>query len=98
MADDAKRSHIEDIKDASRQLRGTVAEELLHEHEFCKDSEQLIKNHGIYQQDDRDHRKDKNADGTAKGRQFIFMVRTRVPGGKVSAKQFLDHLDLCDEY
>lgn len=98
MADEVKRSHVEEIKDASRQLRGTLAEELLHEHEFCKDSEQLIKNHGIYQQDDRDHRKDKNADGTAKGRQFIFMVRTRIPGGKVSAKQFLDHLDLCDSY
>ncbi|MEI8018477.1 MAG: NADPH-dependent assimilatory sulfite reductase hemoprotein subunit [Schlesneria sp.] len=98
MSDVVKRSHVEEIKEGSRQLRGTLAEELLHDHEFGKDSEHLIKNHGIYQQDDRDSRKAKNADGTAKGKQYIFMVRTRIPGGKVSAKQFLDHLDICDEF
>ena len=98
MSDDPKRSHVEVLKEGSHQLRGTLAEELQHDHEFCKDSEHLIKNHGIYQQDDRDTRKAKNADGTAKGKQYIFMVRTRVPGGKVSAKQFLDHLDICDEF
>jgi len=98
MSDEVKRSHIEVLKEGSNQLRGTLAEELRHDHEFGKDSENLIKNHGIYQQDDRDHRKDKKADGTAKGKQYIFMVRTRIPGGKVSAKQFLDHLEMCDEY
>ncbi len=98
MSEDVKRSKVEIIKENSHQLRGTLAEELQHDHEFCGDSEQLLKMHGIYQQDDRDHRKDKKADGTAKGRQFIFMVRTAVPGGKVSAKQFLDHLDLCEAY
>ncbi len=98
MSDEVKRSHVEVIKETSNQLRGTLAEELLHDHEFGKDSEHLIKNHGIYQQDDRDSRKAKNADGTAKGKSYIFMVRTRVPGGKVSASQFLDHLDICDLY
>jgi sulfite reductase (ferredoxin) len=98
MSEEVKRSKIEIIKENSRQLRGTLAEELRHDHEFCADSEQLLKTHGIYQQDDRDHRRDKNADGTAKGKQFIFMVRTAVPGGKVSAQQFLDHLDLCEKY
>ncbi len=99
MADEPKLSKIEGIKDASRQLRGTIADELPSTSTpFADDTEQLLKMHGIYQQDDRDHRKDKNADGTAKGKQYICMVRTRVPGGKVTAKQFLDHLDLCDEY
>jgi sulfite reductase (ferredoxin) len=98
MSDDAKRSHVEILKEGSRQLRGTLAEELQHDREFCKDSEHLIKNHGIYQQDDRDTRKAKNADGTPRGKQYIFMVRTRIPGGKVTAKQFLDHLDICDEF
>lgn len=98
MSEEVKRSKVELIKETSRQLRGTLAEELKHDHEFCSDSEQLLKPHGIYQQDDRDHRKDKNADGTAKGKQFIFMVRTAVPGGKVTAKQFLDHLELCEKY
>ena len=98
MSEEVKRSHVEVLKEGSRQLRGTLAEELHGEHEFGKDSEHIIKNHGIYQQDDRDVRKAKNADGTAKGKQFIFMVRTRIPGGRVSAKQFLTHLDLCDRY
>ena len=98
MSDEVKRSHVEVIKESSHQLRGTLAEELLHDHEFGKDSEHLIKNHGIYQQDDRDTRKAKNADGTAKGKSYIFMVRTRIPGGKVTAHQFLDHLDICDEF
>ena len=64
MSEEVKRSKIEVIKENSRQLRGSLAEELPHDHEFCADSEQLLKMHGIYQQDDRDHRKDKNADGT----------------------------------
>lgn len=98
MSDEVKRSKVEFIKENSQQLRGQLAEELLHDHEFNGDSEQLLKNHGIYQQDDRDHRKDKNADGTPRGKQYIFMVRTAVPGGKVSAQQFLDHLDLCERY
>ncbi len=99
MADEPKLSKIEGIKDASRQLRGTIASELPDSSTpFADDTEQLLKMHGIYQQDDRDHRKDKNADGTPKGKQYICMVRTRVPGGKVTAKQFLDHLDLCEEY
>ena len=98
MSEEAKRSHVEEIKESSHQLRGTLAEELQHDHEFGKDSEHLIKNHGVYQQDDRDTRKAKNADGTAKGKQYIFMVRTRIPGGKVNARQFLDHLDICDQF
>ena len=98
MSEEVKRSVVEVIKEGSRQLRGTLAEELRHDHEFCKDSEHLIKNHGVYQQDDRDVRKAKNADGTPKGKQHIFMVRTRIPGGKVSAKQFLAHLDICDQH
>lgn len=99
MADEPKPSKIEGIKEVSRQLRGTIADEL-HSDSICfaDDTEQLLKMHGIYQQDDRDHRKDKNADGTPKGKQFICMVRTRIPGGKVTAKQFLDHLDLCEQY
>ena len=98
MSEEVKRSKDEILKETSRQLRGTLAEELQTDHEFGAESEKLLKPHGIYQQDDRDHRKDKNADGTARGKQFIFMVRTAVPGGKVTARQFLDHLDLCDKY
>lgn len=99
MAEEAKRSKVEVIKENSRQLRGTLGEELLSDvSHFCADSEQLLKPHGMYQQDDRDERKAKNPDGTARGKQYMMMVRTRIPGGKVTADQFLAHLDLCELY
>jgi sulfite reductase beta subunit-like hemoprotein len=50
-------SPVELIKIHSNFLRGTLAEELENEQEaFAKDSVQLIKHHGMYQQDDRDAR------------------------------------------
>src|SRR6266481_4610441 len=90
----------EALKGGSRQLRGTIAQELAAGHApgqkpFGDESEQLIKFHGSYQQDNRDHRHEKNPDGTPKGKEYMFMVRTRIPGGKVSAGQFLSELDLC---
>lgn len=97
MNDEVKLSKLEHIKDASRQLRGTIAEELANdEPNFTADAIQLIKFHGSYQQDNRDLRKAKNPDGTRKGKQFSCMVRTRIPGGRVTAQQFLAELDLCD--
>ncbi|WP_298866869.1 NADPH-dependent assimilatory sulfite reductase hemoprotein subunit [uncultured Gimesia sp.] len=94
-----KRSKLELLKDGSRQLRGTIAEELTNDSdEFTGDSCQLLKHHGSYQQDNRDLRKAKNPDGTRKGKAFSCMIRTRVPGGKVTAEQFLAELDLCDQY
>lgn len=94
-----KVSKIEVLKVGSRQLRGTIAEELRDlATPFCHDSEALLKNHGTYQQDDRDHRHEKNADGTPAGKAYSFMVRTRIPGGKLTAEQFLAELDLCDRF
>ncbi|WP_339733098.1 NADPH-dependent assimilatory sulfite reductase hemoprotein subunit [uncultured Gimesia sp.] len=94
-----KLSKLELLKEGSRQLRGTIAEELLNDSdEFTGDSTQLLKHHGTYQQDDRDLRKAKNPDGTRKGKAYSCMIRTRVPGGKATAEQFLAELDLCDQY
>ncbi len=98
-AEEPKRSKVEVLKEGSRQLRGSIAEELSSDKgEFGGDAETLLKMHGIYQQDDRDQRKAKNPDGTPKPRVHTFMVRTRIPGGRVSAKQFLAHLGLCEQY
>ena len=64
-----------------------------------KDSTYLPKFHGTYQQDDRDA----PSRGRAKGHKgkspkaYSFMVRTRVPGGKLTSDQLLAELDLCDE-
>ena len=94
-----KLSKLESLKEGSHQLRGTIAEELLNESDqFSGDSLQLLKHHGSYQQDDRDRRNDKDAEGNRIGKRYMFMVRTRIPGGRVTADDFLKELDLCEEY
>jgi len=97
MSEEVKLHKNEGMKEASQQLRGSIADELLASLDhFEGDSEQLLKFHGTYQQDNRDERHEKNADGTPKGKSYMFMVRTRIPGGKVTAEQFLAELDLCE--
>src|SRR5207247_6805379 len=103
MSDEVKLHKNEALKEQSRQLRGTIAQELAAltsaaQKPFGDESEQLIKFHGSYQQDNRDHRHEKNPDGTPKGKEYMFMVRTRIPGGKLTAKQFLAELDLCEKF
>src|SRR5438445_3109570 len=84
----AKRSAVELIKENSRQLRGTLAEELAKDSARFNDADkQLIKFHGSYQQDNRDARKDRHREGA--GKAFEFMVRCKIPGGKVTASQYL---------
>jgi sulfite reductase (ferredoxin) len=104
MSDEEKSEQVklhknEGIKTASRQLRGAIGAEL-HDgtDHFGDESEQLIKFHGFYQQDNRDDRQAKNPDGTRKEKSHMFMVRSRVPGGRLSTEQFLAELDLCDRF
>lgn len=98
MSDEVKLSKLEHLKEGSRQLRGTIPDELLNdEPSFSADAGQLLKHHGSYMQDDRDQRKAKNPDGTKKGKAYSCMVRTRIPGGRVTAAQFLAELDICDQ-
>ncbi len=97
MTEEKKLSKVETLKADSRQLRGTLGEELRNGlDEFTDEAATLLKHHGSYLQDDRDSRKAKNADGSLKGKQYSCMVRTRIPGGRVTAAQFLAELDLCD--
>lgn len=57
MTDPANLSSVEKLKLASNYLRGTIAEELANEQDKFKDeTSQLLKFHGMYQQDDRDRR------------------------------------------
>jgi sulfite reductase (ferredoxin) len=85
----AKLSPTEGIKEASRYLRGTLADELLQDSDhFNEANKQLIKFHGSYQQDDRDARKNRHREGT--GKYYMFMVRCKIPGGRVSADQYLE--------
>lgn len=98
MSEEMKLSKVELLKEASHQLRGTLAEELQNDKpEFSDDASTLLKHHGSYLQDDRDARKAKGEDGKAKGKQYSCMVRTRIPGGKLTADQMLAELDLCEK-
>src|SRR5436309_2930736 len=82
-----KPTHNEVIKAANPTLAGKIAQTLADPgaDRFSEDDTQFLKFHGIYQQDDRDRRK--------VARQYMFMVRTKFPGGALSPKQYL----LCDQ-
>ena len=89
-------SAIEVFKNGSQYLSGDIGTELTDENNFFgKGSVQLLKHHGTYQQDDRDVRGQIQDDGSKK--RFIYMVRTRIPGGRLTTDQFLAQMDLCDE-
>jgi sulfite reductase (ferredoxin) len=91
-----KPSAVEVTKAASNYLAGDIATELTDGAAgFGKGSIQLLKNHGTYQQDDREARKAK--EGAKSQREISFMIRTCVPGGKLTASQLLSAIDLGDE-
>ena len=94
---ETKLSPVETLKEQSNYLRGTIAEELQDGSEcFSKGSNQLLKHHGSYQQDNRDERAVARKAGDS-GKTHSMMVRTKVPGGKLTSRQLLAELDLCDE-
>ena len=87
---------LESLKAESQFLRGEIAAELENASEaFSKDSSQLLKHHGSYQQDDRDARRRIRDEGRS-GKYHMMMVRTRIPGGLLSAEQFAAELSLGD--
>jgi sulfite reductase (ferredoxin) len=91
-----KRSKQELIKESSEFLRGTVMDELSCDTDkFSVDDVSLLKFHGTYQQDDRDARKQR-VPGV--GKRHMFMVRLKIPGGRMMAGQLLGTLDLCDRF
>ena len=92
MAEEAKKSKQEIVKEASHFLRGTIAEELARDtRKSSSDDVGLLKFHGTYQQDDRDARKHREP---GDDKPYIFMVRIKMPGGKLTADQFLTELSL----
>src|SRR5713101_3345795 len=90
-------SKNESIKAKSNHLRGRIREEIeVETPAFTEESEQLLKFHGIYQQDDRDKRKEARARGLDKHHQL--MIRTRIPGGVVPADAYLAHDDIAERW
>lgn len=81
---------VEEIKSESDALRGTIQETLLDQgSHFSEEEYQLLKFHGTYQQDDRDQRVARKKQNLDKA--WIFMVRSKLPGGALSAQQYLAH-------
>jgi len=85
MTGDTPASKVEGIKVASNYLRGTIAEELAGDSPvFSSDSHDLLKFHGIYQQNDRDVRAERKRQGL--DLDHICMVRVSIPGGTLNAE------------
>ncbi len=87
---------VEEIKEQSRGLRGSIEETLASEvSHFTEEDYQLLKFHGTYQQDDRDLRIERKRAGLDKA--WSFMVRSKIPGGDLTAAQYLMHDKMADD-
>ncbi|MEM1177098.1 MAG: NADPH-dependent assimilatory sulfite reductase hemoprotein subunit [Acidobacteriota bacterium] len=80
----------------SRHLRGTLEAELAEPGGFPKAELPVLKFHGIYQQENRDERKARRAAGA--GKAHTFMVRIALPGGVMTADQYLAVDDITDAH
>ncbi|MFI5194565.1 MAG: NADPH-dependent assimilatory sulfite reductase hemoprotein subunit [Chitinophagales bacterium] len=91
-------SGIEKVKMASDGLRGTIKEGLADEvtGAISDGDKALVKFHGMYLQDDRD-RRDERAEKKLE-RLYSFMIRLRLPGGFLTAKQYLTTQDIAGEH
>ncbi|MDR8392272.1 NADPH-dependent assimilatory sulfite reductase hemoprotein subunit [Aliifodinibius sp. S!AR15-10] len=86
------KSKIEVIKENSDYLRAPLLDEVGNDSShFGKEAIQVLKFHGTYQQDDRDLREGRD-------RHYIFMIRGRLPGGKMTADQYLAIDEIADKY
>src|SRR5579862_9912598 len=86
-AEPVKLTRSEGLKAGNPVLAGTIAQTLADSStdHFSEDDYEFLKYHGVYQQDDRDKRK--------VAKHFMLMVRTKFPGGVLSAPQYV----ACDE-
>lgn len=93
-----QRTEVEDIKERSNYLRGTLTESLQNEitGALHPDDDNLIRLHGSYRQADRDLESERK-------RQKLeplhsFMIRVRLAGGVSTPRQWLVMDDLADRY
>jgi sulfite reductase (ferredoxin) len=86
------KSKVEVLKEESRQLRGTIAADLSADAPSVGDiSRQLLKFHGLYEQDDRERRKQG-------AKSYSFMIRSKLPGGRLTPAQYLAHDELASRF
>src|ERR1700684_3690835 len=87
-----KLTRNEGLKANNPILSGTISQTLADasKDRFSEDDYEFLKFHGIYQQDDRDKRK--------VAKQYIYMVRGRLPGGALHPSVYLAFDQLCGQY
>ena len=98
MAKKTEPSAVEIVKANSHLLRGTIHETLLDPtlNAFNDDDLLLLKFHGSYEQDDRDLRQSRRAEGLDKA--YSYMIRIALPAGQISNSQYLDLDRMADEF
>lgn len=91
------KASVEEIKLASAGLRGQLAEQFADTSTVSipEESNILMKHHGSYQQDDRDVRAERSK--AKQDKAWSFMIRSKMPGGRISAEQWMIHDDLCSK-
>lgn len=91
-------SDVEEIKERSDYLRGTLKETMLDRISsgISDDDNRLMKFHGSYLQDDRDLRNERQKQKLEPAYQF--MLRVRTPGGVSTPEQWLVMDDLSEQY
>lgn len=95
--DQAALSEVERIKHESAGLRGTLPAELASDATHLSDAaKHLLKFHGSYEQEDRSQRKERKRAGLEPAYQY--MVRSKLPGGTMTAHQYLAQDALADRY
>ncbi|MFC4386290.1 assimilatory sulfite reductase (NADPH) hemoprotein subunit [Gracilibacillus marinus] len=89
---------IEQLKEDSRFLRGTIKEGLNDPitAAISDDDTKLLKFHGSYQQDDRDIREERRKQKLEPA--YAFMLRVAIPGGVATPKQWLSVDQLSQKY
>jgi sulfite reductase beta subunit-like hemoprotein len=93
----AELSKVEQFKMESQGLAGTIAEGLSAPATHYEESDfQLLKFHGSYQQDDRDLRVERKRAKLDKA--WMFMVRCKIPGGRIAREQYLALDEIADRW
>ena len=95
---EGKQADNERLKAESDFLRGTIVEDLQDRMTggFTADNFQLIRTHGMYQQDDRDIRAERQKQKLEPLHNV--MLRARLPGGIISTDQWLAIDKFADDY
>jgi len=95
--DNINLSKAENIKKESNYLAGKIAEQLQNSSSLFEENEvQLLKFHGTYQQYNRDTATELKQKGLEK--EFYFMIRTKIPAGLLTSKQYIELDDLTNEF